>query len=135
MSDLTITNARTNAFKIHSDRHATKVTLRNCVIRNAWQRGVKGPAVRGKDRERFRPIDCVIEYCLFTNDRPKQFADDPTDTPDTYDSNYVGGIDAMYARRWTVRGNVFRASMAARARGAGRCSCGRSRRTALSSGT
>lgn len=107
VADLTIRNARTNAFKINSDRFATNVTLRNCVLHNVWQRGVKGPAVRAEDRARFRPSDCRIEYCLFYNDRPKRFDDDPRDTPDNFDGNYVGGIDAMYARRWTISDNVF----------------------------
>jgi hypothetical protein len=107
VADLTIRNARTNAFKINSDRFATKVTLRNCVLHNVWQRGVKGPAVRVEDRARFRPGDCRIEYCLFYNDHPKRFEDDPRDTPETFDGNYVGGIDAMYARRWTISDNVF----------------------------
>jgi nitrous oxidase accessory protein NosD len=107
VADLTIQNARTNAFKINSDRFATKVTLRNCVIHNAWQRGVKGVAVRAADRERFRPSDCRIEYCLFYNDRPKRFEDDPDDTAANFGGNYIGGIDAMYARRWTICDNVF----------------------------
>ena len=103
VADLTIQNARTNAFKINSDRRATRVTLRNCVVRNAWQRAVKGPAAG----EAPRPSDCRIEYCLFYNDRPKRFEDDPTDTAATYGGNYVGGIDAMDARRWVIRDNVF----------------------------
>ena len=81
--------------------------MRNCVLHNVWQRGVKSPAVRPKDRARFRPSDCRIEYCLFYNDRPKRFEDDPHDTPNHLDGNYVGGIDAMYARRWTISDNVF----------------------------
>jgi hypothetical protein len=107
VADLTIRNARTNAVKINADRGATKVTLRNCVLHNAWQRGVKGVAVRPEDRERFRPSDCRVEYCLFYNDRPKRFEDDADDTAENYGGNYVGGIDAMYARRWTISDNVF----------------------------
>ena len=63
--------------------------------------------MRAEDRARFRPSDCTIEFCLFVNDRPKRFADDPTDKPETFDGNYVGGIDAMYARGWQIRDNVF----------------------------
>jgi hypothetical protein len=107
VADLTIQNVRANGFKINSDRFATRVTIRNCVIHNVWQRGVKGPAVRPGDRDRFRPSDCRVEYCLFYNDHPKRFEDDPTDTPKTFDGNYVGGIDAMYPRRWTISDNVF----------------------------
>jgi hypothetical protein len=107
IADLTIQNIRANGFKINSDRHTTRVTIYNCVIHNIWQRGVKGPAVRAQDRDSFRPSDCRIQYCLFYNDRPKRFEDDPADRPDNFDGNYVGGIDAMYPRRWIISDNVF----------------------------
>lgn len=107
IADLTIRNVRHNGIKICSDRRATRVTVRNVVLHNIWQRAVKGPAVRKEDRETFRPSDCVIEYCLFYNDRPKRFEDDSSDTAENFDGNYVGGIDAMYARRWAIRDNVF----------------------------
>jgi hypothetical protein len=108
VADLTLQNVRANGFKINSDRGATRVTLRNCVIHNVWERGVKGPAVRREDRDRVRPTDCRIEYCLFYNDHPKRFEDDPAaDTPKTFDGNYVGGIDAMFPHRWTIADNVF----------------------------
>lgn len=107
VADLTIQNVRFNGFKINSDLFTTGVTIHNCVIRNVWQRGVKGPMVKPEDRARFRPSDCRIQFCLFYNDRPKRFADDETDTPKTFDGNYVGGIDAMYARRWVISDNVF----------------------------
>lgn len=107
VADLTIQNIRHNGFKINSDRFATKVTIYNCVIRNIWERGVKGPMVRPEDRAKFRPSDCRILYCLFYNDRPKRFEDDPSDTAANFGGNYVGGIDAMYARRWVISDNVF----------------------------
>jgi hypothetical protein len=107
IADLTIQNIKWNGFKINSDRHTTQVTIHNCVIHNIWQRGVKGPAVRPEDRDTFRPSDCRIQYCLFYNDRPKQFSDDPADTPGNFGGDYVGGIDAMFPRRWTISDNVF----------------------------
>ena len=107
VADLTIQNVRYNGFKINSDLGATRVTIHNCVIRNVWQRGVKGPAVRPEDRATMRPTDVQIRHCLFVNDRAKRFEDDETDTPQTFDGNYVGGIDAMYARRWVIRDNAF----------------------------
>ena len=107
IADLTIQNIRANGFKINSDRFATKVTIHNCIIRNVWERGVKGPAVRVEDRERFRPSDCRIQYCLFYNDRAKRYEDDPADRPDNFGGNYIGGVDAMYPRRWTISDNVF----------------------------
>jgi hypothetical protein len=107
IADLTIQNIRANGFKINSDRGANRVTIHNCVIHNIWQRGIKGPAVPKQRREELRPVDCRIEFCLFYNDRPKQFADDPSDTPKTFDGNYVGGIDVMYPKGWIIRDNVF----------------------------
>jgi hypothetical protein len=107
VADLTIQNVRWNGFKINSDRFADRVTIRNCVIHNIWQRGIKGPAVRQEDRNRFRPSDCRVQYCLFYNDRPKRYSDDPADTPQRFGGNYVGGIDVMFARRWTISDNVF----------------------------
>ena len=48
----------------------------------AWTWGaIKGVIVPEPGRDRTRPRGCVIEYCLFVNDRPKRFEDDPADTP------------------------------------------------------
>ena len=107
IADLTIQNIKWNGFKINSDKRATNVTIRNCVIHNIWQRGVKGVAVPPALRATFRPTDCRIEYCLFYNDRPKEFSDDPADTPERFGGNYIGGIDTMYARAWKIHDNVF----------------------------
>ena len=71
IADLTIQNIKWNGFKINSNLHATRVTIRNCVIHNIWQRGVKGPAMDPQDRGKVWPTDCRIEYCLFYNDRPE----------------------------------------------------------------
>ncbi len=107
IADLTIQNIRANGFKIDADLGANRVRIYNCVIHNIWQRGIKGPAVPPQRREELRPTDCRVEYCLFYNDRAKRFADDPSDRPDTFDGNYVGGIDVMFARRWVIADNVF----------------------------
>jgi hypothetical protein len=107
VADLTIQNVRWNGFKLNSDRKAHRVTIYNCVARNVWQRMVKGPATADKDAEELSPRDCRIQYCLFHNDRPKQFGDDSEDTAATYRGNYVGGIDAMQARGWVISDNVF----------------------------
>jgi hypothetical protein len=107
IADLTIQNIRWNGFKLNSDRKAHRVTIYNCVARNVWQRMVKGPAIGEKDRDDFSPRDCRIQYCLFHNDRPKQYSDDSEDTPDNYRGNYIGGIDVMQARGWVISDNVF----------------------------
>ena len=107
IADLTIQNIRYNGFKLNSNTGIHRVTIRNCVIHNIWQRGVKGVGVPRDDPRVKPPRDCRIEYCLFYNDRPKRFEDDPTDTPGSFNGNYIGGIDAMCADRWTIRDNVF----------------------------
>lgn len=107
IADLTVQNVKWNGIKLNSDRGVGRVTIYNCVIHNVWQRGIKGVAVPEQDRERLRPADCRVQYCLFYNDRPKQFEDDEADGPDNFRGNYIGGIDVMYAQRWTISDNVF----------------------------
>ena len=102
IADLTVQNVVANGIKLNNDTPVHQVTIRNCVIRNVWQRGVK--SVRSPQ---LKTRGGVIEYCLFYNDRPKQFADDPHDRPDNFEGNYVGGIDLMDAVDWTIRDNVF----------------------------
>ncbi|MFP6906604.1 MAG: GDSL-type esterase/lipase family protein [Verrucomicrobiota bacterium] len=106
IADLTIRNVKWNGFKINSDRGAEKATIYNCVIHNVWQRGVKAPAMP-KEKGARGPRECRIQYCLFYNDRPKQFADDETDTTDTFNGNYIGGIDVKNTIEWTISDNVF----------------------------
>ena len=48
-----------------------------------------------------------MQLCLFYNDRPKEFADDETDTAETFNGNYIGGIDAKNTIGWTISDNVF----------------------------
>ena len=107
IGDLTIQNVKWNGFKINSDQGAQRVRIHNCVIHNVWQRGVKGPAVPREKREELAPRDCCVQYCLFYNDRAKQFSDDETDTPKTFNGNYIAGIDVMNAVDWKITDNVF----------------------------
>ncbi|MFT5525042.1 MAG: hypothetical protein ACI9HK_003008, partial [Pirellulaceae bacterium] len=106
IADLTVQNIKWNGIKINSDRGAQRAKIYNCVIHNIWQRGVKAPGLR-KDIDRFSPRDCSVQYCLFYNDRPKQFSDDETDTPKTYNGNYIGGIDVKNTIDWKITDNVF----------------------------
>ncbi len=107
IADLTIRNVRWNGFKIDSETGVQRLTIRNCVMRNIWQRAIKGVKVPREGREKLRPSGCRVEYCLFCNDRPKTFADDASDTAENFGGNYIGGIDVMYARDWVIRHNVF----------------------------
>lgn len=107
IADLTVQNVRYNGIKINSETGVQQVSIYNCVLRNIWQRAVKGVKVPAENRETLRPKNCRVQYCLFYNERPKRFEDDPTDTPQTFDGNYVGGIDVMYAKDWLISDNVF----------------------------
>lgn len=107
IADLTIQNIRWNGFKLNSNTGVHRVTIYNCVIHNIWQRGIKGVGVPADNRERLRPKDCRVQYCLFYNDRPKQFSDYPADTAEKFGGNYIGGMDIMYATGWTISDNVF----------------------------
>lgn len=104
IADLTIENIRFNGFKINSDSNVQRLTIRNCIIHNIWQRGVKGVKVPEENRQTIRPKGCRVQYCLFYNDRPKQLSDDPTDIAQ---GNYIAGIDVMYAKDWVISDNVF----------------------------
>ncbi|MHC4521683.1 MAG: outer membrane protein assembly factor BamB family protein, partial [Planctomycetota bacterium] len=104
IADLTIQNVRWNGFKINSETGVQELTIRNCIIHNIWQRGVKGVKVPLGNREALRPKRCCIEYCLFYNDRPKRLSDDAADIAQ---GNYIAGIDVMYAKDWLISDNVF----------------------------
>lgn len=106
IADLTIQNIKWNGFKINSNLGTDQVTIRNCVIHNIWQRGIKAPAMP-KEQGDLGPRDCRIQYCLFYNDRPKRFSDDETETPDRFNGNYIGGIDVKNTINWTISDNVF----------------------------
>jgi hypothetical protein len=107
LADLTVQNVRHNGIKINSDSNVQRVTLHNLILHNIWQRAVKGVKVPLDHLATRCPKDCRIQYCLFYNDRPKRFEDDPADTPRNFGGNYVGGIDVMYARGWIISDNVF----------------------------
>ncbi len=108
VADLTIENVRWNGFKINSETGVQQLTIENCVIHNVWQRGIKGVIVPEKNRAVLRPTGCRIRHCLFYNDRPKTFGDDPADKPGRrFDGNYIGAIDVMYPKEWEISDNVF----------------------------
>ena len=104
IADLTIQNIQCNGFKINSETNVQNLTIRNCIIHNIWQRGIKGVKVPRDNREAIRPKNCRIQYCLFYNDRPKRLSDDSSDIAR---GNYVAGIDVMFAKNWIISDNVF----------------------------
>lgn len=107
IADLTIQNVKWNGIKINSETGVHRLLIHNCVLHNIWQRAIKGVHVPPENRERLRPTACRVQGCLIYNDRPKAFSDDETDTAQTYDGNYVGGIDVMFAKNWVISDNVF----------------------------
>ncbi|MFC1717989.1 GDSL-type esterase/lipase family protein [Candidatus Poribacteria bacterium] len=107
IADLTIQNIMWNGFKINSNTNVQNVTIYNCIIHNIWQRGIKGVGVPWEERENMRPRNCRVQYCLFYNDRAKRFSDDPKDTPENFNGDYIGGMDIMYPRNWVISDNVF----------------------------
>jgi hypothetical protein len=106
IADLTVQNIKWNGIKINSNLGTGKVTIHNCVLHNIWQRGIKAPAMPEERGDR-GPRNCRVQFCLFYNDRPKQFDDDETDTPTTFNGNYIGGIDVKNTIDWTISDNVF----------------------------
>jgi hypothetical protein len=107
IANLTIQNIKWNGFKLNTNTNVQNVTIYNCIIHNIWERGVKAVIVPEEDRENVRPKNFRVQYCLFYNDRQKQFSDDPADTSENFGGNYIGGIDIMYASNWIISDNVF----------------------------
>ena len=110
LASLTIQNVTQNGIKINSNLGVDKVTIYNVISHNVWQRHIKGPKV--PDNEDGTPSwveGCIVQYCLFYNDRPKTLDDEPyeKENPDEFGGNYVGGIDIMNAKDWTISDNVF----------------------------
>ena len=107
VADLTIQNAKWNGFKLYNKVSGARIY--NCVIHNVWQRGVKQGLRPEVDGKRQYNHSNRVQYCLFYNDRPKQWGDDPADDKGTtrFGGNYIGGMDVMAAKGWTVSDNVF----------------------------
>ena len=79
VAHITIQNIRWNGFKINSDFNVQNLTIYDCVIHNIWRTGVKSFV------SHWRTVSKSVQklqrqYCLFYNDRPKRFSDDPSDT-------------------------------------------------------
>lgn len=108
IADLTVANVRQNGIKINSNTGVDRVTIHNVVGHNVWQRHVKGVLSPDEDGQPTFVEDCHVQYCLFYNDRPKQRGDDPwEDQEPRMGFNYIGGMDVMSAKGWTIRDNVF----------------------------
>ncbi|NQT15006.1 MAG: right-handed parallel beta-helix repeat-containing protein [Planctomycetes bacterium] len=108
IADLTVQNVRQNGIKINSNLGVDRVTIYNVIGHNVWQRHIKGPKVPDKNGQADFVEDCRVQYCLFYNDRPKHRGDEPwEDENPRMGFNYIGGIDIMSAKGWTISDNVF----------------------------
>ncbi len=104
LANLTLQNVRWNAVKIGGRAPTEQVTIYNCVLHNIWQRGIKASHVQ---QEELRTRGCRVQFCLFYNDHPKRYADDPADTHKNFRGNYIGGIDVKDTIGWTISDNAF----------------------------
>ncbi|HZP84886.1 MAG TPA: right-handed parallel beta-helix repeat-containing protein, partial [Chthonomonadaceae bacterium] len=107
IAHLTVQNVQWNGIKLNSETGVHRLLIYDCILHNIWQRAVKGTIVPPANREKLRPTGCRVQFCLFYNDHPKRFADDPADTAQNFNGNYIGGIDVMFARDWVISDNVF----------------------------
>ena len=110
IADLTIHNSGTHGVHIQPHRGAQRTRIYNVKFHNIFVRHIKGshpkyphePVGRHRDEIlRKRPVGGEIRYCLFVNDRRK------TNANDGFRGDYVGGIDMMWLKDWTIADNVF----------------------------
>jgi len=110
IADLTIRNSASHGVHIQPHRGAQRTRIYNCAFHNIFIRHIKGshpwyphePVGRYRDVIlRKRPVGGAIRYCLFVNDTRKANANDG------FRGDYVGGIDMMWLKDWTIADNVF----------------------------
>ena len=110
-ADLTVANSKEYGIFFYGDAGAHRLRVYNVKFLNCLTRGLKGTdAAKVRDswthkhppeKERqLRPIGGQVRYCLFVNDRASPRLD-------LYGGDYIGGIDIMSAKDWTVADNVF----------------------------
>ncbi|HUU22277.1 MAG TPA: right-handed parallel beta-helix repeat-containing protein, partial [Phycisphaerae bacterium] len=110
IADLTIRNSATHGVHVQPERGAQRTKIYNVKFHNIFVRHIKGshpkyphePVEPYRDEIlRKRPVGGEIRYCLFVNDGRK------TDANDGFGGDYVGGIDMMWLKDWTIADNVF----------------------------
>ncbi len=99
LADLTIQNVATNAVAFKAENGPIdRPVVRNVRFRNIWERALKGTMPTD---EAGCPRGGLVEGCLFEDDHPKEL-------PDSFDGDYIAGMDLMGLRSWVIRGNTFR---------------------------
>lgn len=117
VADLTIRNCARMGVDVKGENDTQRTRIYNVKFHNIFVRAVKGthpagrsthPPGRGDNTNlpdarffRTRPTGGSIRYCLFVNDHRK------TNARDGFGGNYVGGIDMMGLKNWTISDNVF----------------------------
>jgi hypothetical protein len=111
IADMTIQNYEYGLL-LYGDGDIRRPLVHNMIFRNFWVRGLKGTHPQRiwdswenlatvEQAEKTRPRNGRIEYCLFTNEKPKE------DVKDGFNGDYVSGIDMMWLKNWTIADNVF----------------------------
>ncbi len=94
LRDLTVQRSRWHLVQIAGESDADGAWLRDCILRDSFEQMVKvsvDPARPDVTADGGRVENCLFEY-----------------TAGVGPQGYVGGIDALGARDWVVRGNTFR---------------------------
>ncbi len=112
IADLAVRNCKRYGVFLYGDSNVQRPKVYNVKFHNCWVRGLKGTHPRRiQDKanqlnppevvEKIRPRGGEVRHCLFIDDHPKTFTDD------TFDGDYIGGIDMMGLRDWTIADNAF----------------------------
>lgn len=110
-ADLTVANSMEYGIFFYGDAGSQRLKVYNVKFQNCLTRGLKGTdAAKVRDSwtrkhppekaQQLRPTGGQVRYCLFVNDRASPRLD-------LYHGDYIGGIDIMSAKDWTVADNVF----------------------------
>jgi hypothetical protein len=94
LEHLTLQNSRFHALQIAGEADADTPVIRNCVLRDAYQQLVKVSVNR--DDTAVSSDGGLIENCLLEY------------SARVGPNFYIGGIDALGAKNWTIRGNTLR---------------------------
>lgn len=94
LGDLTLERSRFHLIQIAGEKGASAPIIRDCILRDSYEQMIKisVSGAHAQTTSNYGTIDnCLFEY-----------------TAGIGPQYYIGGIDAHGAKRWIVRGNVFR---------------------------
>ncbi len=111
IADLTMQNCKQYGIFMLGDSDVQRLRVHNVKFHNIWTRAIKGThpfriddsATHLNTLERVlkvRPTGGSIRHCLFVNDRAKPY-------DDSFEGDYVSGIDMMWLKDWVIADNVF----------------------------